>query len=101
MSPIDDFAPLGMSSDDMDRVHAAIRRLTKECLDVTRERLRRGERLNLNAIARNAVIGIRGALIGLGLSPKQREAFLVLAAAEILRDHLQNLERSTLKRRVN
>ena len=100
MSP-DDFAPLGMSPEQMVRAHAAIRRLTKECLDVTRERLRRGEQLNLNAVARNAVVGIRGALVGLGLSPKQREAFLVLAAAEILRDRLQNIERTTLKRRVN
>lgn len=97
----DEFGPLGMSPDEMNRTHAAIRRLTKECLDVTRERLRRGERLNLNNVARNAVTGIRGALVGLGLSSKQREAFLVLAAAEILRDHLQNLERTTLKRRVN
>jgi hypothetical protein len=47
------------------------------------------------------MIGIRGALVALGLSLKQREAFLVLTAAEILRDHLQNLERTTLKRRVN
>jgi hypothetical protein len=97
----DDFAPLGMSPEEMARAHAAIRRLTKECLDVTRERLRRGEQLNLNAVARNAVVGIRGALVGLGLSSKQREAFLVLAAAEILRDRLQNIERTTLKRRVN
>jgi len=32
---------------------------------------------------------------------RQREAFLVLAAAEIFRDHLENLERITLTRRVN
>jgi len=101
MSPADDFNPLGMSPDEMDRAHAAIRRLIKECLDVTRERLRRGERLNLNAVARGAVVGIRGALVGLGLSAKQREAFLTVAATEILRDLLQNLERTALKRRVN
>jgi hypothetical protein len=97
----DEFGPLGMSNDEVNRAHAAVRRLTKECLDVTRERLRRGERLNLNAVARGAAIGIRGALVGLGLSVKQREAFLVVVAAEILRDHLQNLERTSLKRRVN
>jgi hypothetical protein len=97
----DEFGPLGMSSDDINRAHAAIRRLTKECVDVTRERIRRGERLNLNAVARGAVIGIRGALVGLGLSLRQREAFVIVAAAEILRDHLQNLERASLKRRVN
>jgi len=85
-----------MSPEEMHRAHAAIRRLTKECLDVTRERLRRGERMNLYAVARNAAVGIRGALVGLGLSAKQREAFLVLAAAEILRDLLQNLERTAL-----
>ena len=39
----DEFASLGMSDDEADRVRAAIRRLTKECVDVTRERLRRGE----------------------------------------------------------
>ena len=97
----DEFGSLGMNNDEVNRAHAAIRRLTKECIDVTRERLRRGERPNLNAVARGAVIGIRGALVGLGLSLKQREAFLVVAAAEILRDHLQNLERTSLKRRVN
>ena len=96
-----EFGPLGMSEGDINRAHAAIRRLTKECVDVTRERLRRGERLNLNNVARNAVVGIRAALVGLGLSTKQRETFLVLAAAEILRDLLQNLERTALKRRVN
>ena len=85
----------------MDRAHAAIRRLTKECIDVTRERLRRGERPNLAAVARNAAIGIRGALVGLGLSQKQREIFLVLAAAELLKIHLQNLESTATKRRVN
>ena len=100
MTP-DEFGPLGMSRDEMDRAHAAIRRLTKECLDVTRERIRRGERPNLTAVARSAVVGIRAALVGLGLSLKQREAFLVLAAAEILRDLLQNMERTAVKRRVN
>jgi len=69
--------------------------------DVTRERLRRGERPNLNAVARSAVIGMRSALVGLGLSLKQREAFLVLAAAELLKAYLQNLERTATKRRVN
>ena len=97
----DELGGLGMSPDEINRAHAAIRRLTKECVDVTRERLRRGERLNLNNVARNALIGIRGALVGLGLSAKQREAFLILAAAEILRDYLQNFERTSLKRRVN
>jgi len=90
-----------MSPDEMDRAHAAIRRLTKECIDVTRERLRRGERPNLGAVARNTAIGIRGALVGLGLSQKQREIFLVLAAAELLKIHLQNLESTATKRRVN
>lgn len=90
-----------MSPDEMDRAHAAIRRLTKECIDVTRERLRRGERPNLGAVARGAVVGIRGALVGLGLSQKQREIFLVLAAAELLKIHLQNLESTATKRRVN
>ena len=97
----DEFAPFGMSGDEADRAHAAIRRLTKECIDVTRERLRRGEQPNLGAVARNAVIGMRGALVGLGLSVKQREVFLIVAAAEILRAYLQNLERTTTKRRVN
>jgi hypothetical protein len=90
-----------MSPDEMDRAHAAIRRLTRECIDVTRERLRRGERPNLGAIARGAAVGIRGALVGLGLSQKQREIFLVLAAAELLKVHLQNLESTATKRRVN
>lgn len=100
MTP-DEFGPLGMSPDEMDRAHAAIRRLTRECIDVTRERLRRGERLNLSAVARSAAVGIRGALVGLGLSTKQREIFLVLAAAELLKVHLQNLESTATKRRVN
>jgi hypothetical protein len=90
-----------MSPDEMDRAHAAIRRLTRECIDVTRERLRRGERPNLSAVARSAAVGIRGALVGLGLSTKQREIFLVLAAAELLKVYLQNLESTTTKRRVN
>src|SRR5262249_61088046 len=54
----DEFGPLGMSSDEMDRAHAAIRRLTRECIDVTRERLRRGERPNLTAEAPNVATGI-------------------------------------------
>jgi hypothetical protein len=90
-----------MTSDEMDRAHAAIRRLTKECIDVTRERLRRGERPNFDAVARSAVVGIRSALIGLGLSLKQREAFLVAVSAQILKAYLQNLERTATKRRVN
>lgn len=97
----DEFGPLGMSSDEMDRAHAAIRRLTRECIDVTRERLRRGERPNLSAVARNAAVSIRGALVGLGLSTRQREIFLVLAAAELLKVQLQNLESTATKRRVN
>jgi len=97
----DEFGPLGMSPDEMERAHAAIRRLTKECIDVTRERLRRGERPNLSAVARSAAISMRSALIGLGLSVKQREAFLCLATAEILKAYLQNLERTAVKRRVN
>jgi hypothetical protein len=97
----DEFGSLGMNSDEMDRAHAAIRRLTKECIDVTRERLRRGERPNLNVVSRSAVVGMRSALVGLGLSLKQREAFLVLAAAELLKAYLQNLERTATKRRVN
>jgi hypothetical protein len=90
-----------MSSDEMDRAHAAIRRLTRECIDVTRERLRRGERPNLSAVARSAAVAMRGALVGLGLSTRQREIFLVLAAAELMKVHLQNLESTTTKRRVN
>jgi hypothetical protein len=90
-----------MSSEEMNRAHAAIRRLTKECIDVTRERLRRGERPNLSVVARSAAVGMRSALVGLGLSLKQREAFLVLAAAELLKVYLQNLERTAIKRRVN
>jgi hypothetical protein len=90
-----------MSADEMERAHAAIRRLTKECIDVTRERLRRGERPNLSAVARSAAISMRSALIGLGLLAKQREAFLCLATAEILKAYLQNLERTAVKRRVN
>ncbi len=97
----DELGPLEMDDDEANRAHAAIRRLTKECIDVTRERLRRGERPNLGAVARNAVIGMRGALVGLGLSVKQREVLLIVAAAEILRAYLQNLERTTTKRRVN
>jgi len=90
-----------MSPDEMDRANAAIRRLTKECIDVTRERLRRGERPNLNAVARGSVVGMRRELVGLGLSLKQREAFLCLAAAALLKAYLQNLERTATKRRVN
>lgn len=97
----DEFGPLGMSADEADRAHAAIRRLTKECIDVTRERLRRGERPNLGEVARSAVVGMRSALVGLGLSAKQREVFLIVAAAEILKGNLQNLERTATKRRVN
>ena len=97
----DEFGSLGMSNDEVRRAHAAIRRLTKECVTITRERVRRGERFDLHAVARDAMLGIRGALIGLGLSEKQREAFLLFAAAEILRDNLQNIERTSLKRRVN
>src|SRR5262245_438002 len=100
-SVIDEFGQLGMSHDDAERAHAAIRRLAKECIDVTRERLRRGERLNLNEVARGAVIGIRNVLVGLGLSLKQRETFLVIAAVELLRAYLQNLERTATRRRVN
>jgi hypothetical protein len=44
---------------------------------------------------------MRGALVGLGLSTRQREIFLVLAAAELMKVHLQNLESTTTKRRVN
>jgi hypothetical protein len=95
------FAPLGMSDDETARAQAAIRRLTKECVDVTRERLRRGERPNLTAVARNAVMGMRGALVGLGLSAKHREVFLLVAAAELLKVWLRNLEGTTTKRRVN
>src|SRR5215471_18089289 len=94
----DEFGALGMSPDEINRAHAAIRKLAKECVDVTRERLRRGEQRNLNNVARNALVGIRGALVGFGLSAKQREEFLILTAAEILRDHLQTLERTSVKR---
>ena len=100
MTP-DEFAPLGMSNDEANRAHAAIRRLTKECIDVTRERLRRSERLNLSEVARGAVIGLRNVLVELGLSLKQREVFLMVATAELLRAYLQNLERTAIKRRVN
>jgi hypothetical protein len=44
---------------------------------------------------------MRGALLGLGLSVKQREVFLLVAAAELLRVCLRNLEGTTTKRRVN
>ena len=98
---IDEFGRLGMSSDDAERAHAAIRRLTKECIDVTRERLRRGERLDLNEVARGAVIGIRNVLVELGLPLKQRETFLLVAAIELLRAYLQNVERTATRRRVN
>jgi hypothetical protein len=101
MNRDDEFGPLDMSRDDTDRAHAAIRRITKECIDVTRERLRRGERLNLSAVVRSTVIGMRSALVGLGLSTRQREAFLCLATTEILKAYLQNLERTSVKRRVN
>ncbi len=47
MTP-DEFAPLGMNKDEAERAHAAIRRLSKECIDLTGERLRRGERPNLS-----------------------------------------------------
>ncbi len=97
----DDLAPLG---DERRRRGARTRgdpNLTEECIDVTRERLRRGERPNLNAVARGAVVGMRNVLIDPGLPLKQREAFLCLAAAEILRADLQNLERTATKRRVN
>jgi len=90
-----------MSNDEANRAHPAIRRLTKECIDVTRERLRRGERLNLSEVARGAVVGMRNVLVELGLSLKQREAFLMIATAELLRAYLQNLERTAIKRRVN
>lgn len=97
----DEFGPLGMSDEEADRAHAAIRRLTKECIDVTRERLRRGERPDLSKVARSAVVGMRSALVGLGLSVRQREVFLTVAATELLKAFLQNLERTTTKRRVN
>ena len=98
---IDEFGRLGMSRDDAERAHAAIRRLTRECIDVTRERLRRGERLNLNRVARGAVIGMRSVLVDLGLSLEQREPFLLVAAVDLLRAFLQNLERSATRRRLN
>lgn len=97
----DEFTALGMSDDEADRVRSAIRRLTKECVDVTRERLRRGERPNLSHVARGAVFGIRQTMVGFGLSLKQREVFLMIAAVEFLRAFLQNLERTATKRRVN
>jgi hypothetical protein len=100
MTP-DEFAAFGMNDDEADRVRAAIRRLAKECIDVTQERLRRGERPNLGAVARGAVVGIRQTLVALELSQRQREVFLMLAAAEVLRGYLQNLERTATKRRVN
>jgi hypothetical protein len=98
---IDDFSDLGMSNDEAGRAQAAIRRLTRECIEVTRERLRRGERPNLTAVARNAVIGMRGALVGLGLTARQREVFLLVGTAELLKACLRNLEGTTTKRRVN
>jgi hypothetical protein len=90
-----------MNDDEASRAQAAVRRLVKECFDVTRERLRRGERLNLSTVARNAVIGMRGALVGLGLSAKQREVFLLAAGVEMLKICLGNLEGTITKRRVN
>ena len=95
------FDSLGMSNDDAARARAAITRLIKECVDVTRERLRRGERPNLLNVAHNTAMGMRGALVGLGLSTKQREVFLVFAAAQLLKALLGNLEATTTKRRVN
>ena len=97
----DELQPLGMNDDEAERAQAAIRRLTKECFEVTRERIRRGERPNLGAVARNTVIAMRGALVGLGFSVKQREVLLLLAAAELLKISLRNLEGTTTKRRVN
>ena len=47
------------------------------------------------------MVGIRAALVGLGLTLKQREAFLLVASAEILKAYLQSLERTSVKRRVN
>jgi len=47
------------------------------------------------------VFGIRQTLVGFGLSPKQREVFLMIAGVEFLRAYLQNLERTATKRRVN
>jgi len=47
------------------------------------------------------VFGIRQTLVGFGLSLKQREVFLMIAAVEFLRTFLQNLERTATKRRVN
>ena len=44
---------------------------------------------------------MRGAFVGLGLSVKQREVLLLLAAAELLKISLRNLEGTTTKRRVN
>ena len=97
----DELSPLGMNDEEAERAHAAIRRLVKECLEVTRERFRRGERPDLGAVARNTVLTMRGALVGLGLSVKQREVLLLLAAAELLKISLRNLEGTTTKRRVN
>ncbi len=52
-------------------------------------------------MARGAVVGMRNALIDLGLSLKQRETFLLVGAAEILKAYLLNLEWTATKRRVN
>jgi hypothetical protein len=97
----DFFASLGMNADDAGRAQAAIRRFTKECIDVTLERLRRGERPNVSIVARNAVIRMRGALVELGFSTRQREVFLLFAAADLLKALLRNLEATATKRRVN
>jgi hypothetical protein len=97
----DELSPLGMHDEEAERAHAAIRRLVKECFAVTGERFRRGERPKLGPVARNTVITMRGALVGLGLSVKQREVFLLVAVAELLKISLRNLEGTTTKRRVN
>ena len=46
------------------------------------------------------MIGIRQTLVGFGLSLKQREVFLMIAAVEFLRAYLQNLEWTATKRRI-
>jgi hypothetical protein len=54
-------------------VHATLQRRPLQVLESAPQELGR-------AVAHGAVVGIRGALVGLGLSLKQREVFLMVAA---------------------
>jgi len=71
------------------------------CLADAGKRLRQGERQNHRETAHTALMGIRKALAGLGLSLTQREIFLGIAATELLEAYLVSMERIAVKRRVN